>query len=69
MKIISKKGCTEQIKKCTREEITIGSSLNHQNVVQIKEVFDNEHNVYIVMELVEGGDLRHYLKTYVLSHQ
>ena len=49
--------------KLIREEITIGSSLNHRNVVQIKEVYESEHEVYLVMELVEGGDLQKYLKT------
>lgn len=53
--------------KCIRDEISIGSSLNHRHVVQIKEVFENVYNVYLVMEFVEGGDLREYLRIYFLS--
>lgn len=69
VKKISKKNMSEQNKKFIREEISIGISINHPNVVQIKEIFESEYYVYIVMEHIGGGDLHKYLKTYVTSEQ
>ncbi len=38
------------------------SALQHPNVVQVFDYGQTDGNYYIVMELVEGTDLRHYLR-------
>ncbi|KAL8275134.1 hypothetical protein Esti_001013 [Eimeria stiedai] len=38
-------------------EIEVLKSLDHPNIIKIFEVFDDYHNVYIVMETCEGGEL------------
>ncbi|CDO76222.1 hypothetical protein BN946_scf184894.g11 [Trametes cinnabarina] len=42
-------------------EITVLERLQHKNICQLKEVFVHSRNVYLVLELVPGGDLLRYL--------
>ena len=46
-------------------EITILESLDHANICSLKERFFDEsrgdENIYLVLELVEGGDLLDYI--------
>ncbi len=46
-----------QIKK----EISIMKSVSHKNVVAIREVFATTSKIFIVLELVDGGELFEYL--------
>uniref|UniRef100_A0A6B2LA67 non-specific serine/threonine protein kinase n=1 Tax=Arcella intermedia TaxID=1963864 RepID=A0A6B2LA67_9EUKA len=39
------------------DEVKILSKLKHPNIISIKEVFETETNLYIVLELVTGGEL------------
>lgn len=45
------------------EEIEILKSCDHQNIVKLHEVYEDSQNIYIVQELLRGGDLRQYLET------
>eukprot|EP00698_Gefionella_okellyi_P017356 TRINITY_DN505_c0_g1_i3.p1 TRINITY_DN505_c0_g1~~TRINITY_DN505_c0_g1_i3.p1 ORF type:complete len:578 (-),score=120.79 TRINITY_DN505_c0_g1_i3:256-1989(-) len=40
-----------------KDEVAILSSLKHPNIVQIVEVFETDEKMYLVMELVTGGEL------------
>eukprot|EP01041_Mallomonas_annulata_P004441 gene4441-8852_t len=40
-----------------REEAEMMSRLDHTNIIRIKDSFETAHTIYIVMELVRGGDL------------
>ncbi|GAB0497216.1 hypothetical protein MMPV_008540 [Pyropia vietnamensis] len=40
-----------------RREISIMKKLNHENVVKLRDVLASRTRLYIVMELVRGGDL------------
>ncbi|KAI9067526.1 kinase-like protein [Trametes sanguinea] len=50
----------EQTKFFIRE-IDILKSLRHPNICEFKEVFIQSYNIFLVMELVDGGDLVGYL--------
>jgi len=39
------------------DEVNILKSVNHPNIIGIQEVFDTEKTLYIVLELVTGGEL------------
>ena len=45
------------------EEIEILKSCDHQNIVKLFDVYEDNENIYIVQELLRGGDLRKYLET------
>lgn len=40
-----------------REEAEIMRNLNHPHIIRIQDAFELDHILYIVMELVTGGDL------------
>ncbi|XP_036077461.1 serine/threonine-protein kinase MARK2-like [Rousettus aegyptiacus] len=42
-------------------EVNSMKSLNHPNIVKLFEVIDTENTLFLIMELVDGGDLFSYL--------
>uniref|UniRef100_A0A914M0Q5 Protein kinase domain-containing protein n=1 Tax=Meloidogyne incognita TaxID=6306 RepID=A0A914M0Q5_MELIC len=53
-----------------RREIRIMSMLNHPNLIQIYEVFENKDKIILVMEYASGGELYDYVsKNGSLSEQ
>eukprot|EP00168_Porphyra_purpurea_P021245 TRINITY_DN936_c0_g2_i1.p3 TRINITY_DN936_c0_g2~~TRINITY_DN936_c0_g2_i1.p3 ORF type:complete len:144 (+),score=40.32 TRINITY_DN936_c0_g2_i1:1100-1531(+) len=40
-----------------RREIAIMKALNHKNIVNLREVLSSKSKLYIVMDLVRGGEL------------
>ena len=58
IKVISKakileRSMTEQLKR----EVRIMYSLNHPNIIKLHNHFEDDSNVYLIMELAEGGNL------------
>src|SRR2546425_2827757 len=49
-----------------QREARAASALQHPNIVQVYDYGQTDGNYYIVMELVEGTDLRRYLKSRVV---
>ena len=44
-------------------EIEILNNINHPNIAQMYEIYSTIHNIYLMMEYVEGGDLFDYIFT------
>ena len=40
-----------------KEEVTILTKLDHPNIVQYYETYEDEKNIYLVMEYIGGGEL------------
>ena len=57
IKIVNKKGISILVRNSIINELTILATLDHPNIVKIYEIYENEHNYYIVMEYLEGGTL------------
>eukprot|EP00357_Protocruzia_adherens_P016342 CAMPEP_0115019946 /NCGR_PEP_ID=MMETSP0216-20121206/29784_1 /TAXON_ID=223996 /ORGANISM="Protocruzia adherens, Strain Boccale" /LENGTH=753 /DNA_ID=CAMNT_0002391589 /DNA_START=207 /DNA_END=2468 /DNA_ORIENTATION=+ len=57
VKIINKARLCAQEKELLRSEISIMKVVHHPHVVSIRDVFDEKDKLYIVMELVQGGEL------------
>eukprot|EP00757_Euglenozoa_sp_SAG-D1_P020877 gene20877-1137_t len=59
VKIITKESLSKSPhgKAHLHREIAIMKSLTHENVTQLLEVLQTPNNIYIVLELVEGGEL------------
>ncbi|EAN31870.1 Protein kinase domain protein [Theileria parva strain Muguga] len=57
VKIIDKNKITHQERELLRSEISILKLLKHNNVIYLKEIIDMKDTLYIIMELVRGGEL------------
>jgi calcium/calmodulin-dependent protein kinase I len=57
IKIINRKEMEEDDEVALRTEVEILSSLDHPNVVKMHEVFDEDEYMFIVLELMTGGEL------------
>ena len=54
-------------KKCTKEiikERNLMSKLNHPFLVNMHFSFQDNHYLYMILDLMKGGDLRYYYKLY-----
>jgi len=56
VKIIEKNQSEEELALLQRE-IDIMQKLDHKNIISLKEVYDEQETIYLVMELVQGGEL------------
>ena len=58
IKIIEKSKLSDERKKKKMEaELQIHMRLNHKNIVQFKHFFEDDKNIYILMELCEKRSL------------
>jgi len=57
IKIIKKNDAGEDDLTLLQREIDIMSKLHHKNIIQLVEVFDDTDSIYLILELVTGGEL------------
>jgi len=61
MKIIDKKrfimSSVASKRQNLMDEVKILSKLDHPNIIGIKRAFETENSLYLVLELVTGGEL------------
>ena len=71
MKIIKEPLSTTTNKKDVFREVTLACQLRHENIIsifdaaEISDFEDGKNHAYFVMEYVSGGDLEHFLNSYV----
>nr|CAB3236361.1 serine/threonine-protein kinase DCLK2 [Phallusia mammillata] len=56
LKIIDKRKCAGK-EHMILSEVSILRRVKHPNIVQLIQEFDSKHDIFLVMELVNGGDL------------
>lgn len=56
VKIIDKSMIKEDIKLLKRE-IDIMKKVNHEGILKLHEIYEDDNKVYIVMELIDGSEL------------
>jgi len=61
VKVIKKKHISEEENELLRTEIAILRLVAHRNIVKLIDVFETLEHIYIVMELLEGGELYHHI--------
>lgn len=69
VKQINKSILTDREKEFLREEIQIVRLISHPNIVQMKESYETDKYLYIVMEQVNGGELFEHIRTYDLDEK
>ena len=62
IKVMKKAIMTQQDVELVRQEIEILKMCQHPNIIRMLDVFENTEHIYIVMEVLEGGDLFAYLE-------
>jgi len=63
IKIMSKKAIFEYSnKENLKREINIQRSINHPHITRLYNYFEDQDNVYLVLEYCENGSLFHYLR-------
>lgn len=55
--------------KRTRQEIEVLQQLKHRGIIQLKAWFEDEDNIYLVLQYISGRDLSKYFKTGLPSRQ
>lgn len=69
MKILDKKQLTPKEREFLRDEIQIIHTIVHPHVVNMKENFEDCDKMYIMMEIVQGGELFEHIKDYEISER
>eukprot|EP01099_Mayorella_cantabrigiensis_P008832 TRINITY_DN872_c0_g1_i1.p1 TRINITY_DN872_c0_g1~~TRINITY_DN872_c0_g1_i1.p1 ORF type:complete len:322 (+),score=86.21 TRINITY_DN872_c0_g1_i1:63-968(+) len=57
IKVISKKNVGKDYEKNLKMETAILQKVHHPNIIELKELLDTKDHLYLVMELVTGGEL------------
>lgn len=62
IKIVSKTEMSPEDLELQRNEIEILKVCQHPNIIRLLDIFENETEIYLVMEIMRGGDLFDYLQ-------
>mmetsp|Transcript_1999 Transcript_1999/g.2312 ORF Transcript_1999/g.2312 Transcript_1999/m.2312 type:complete len:356 (-) Transcript_1999:233-1300(-) len=57
VKVIEKKNLTEQDKEGLKLEIQVLTEVDHHSIVKLHDTFEMKGKIYLVLELVKGGEL------------
>ncbi|EKX39401.1 hypothetical protein GUITHDRAFT_76412, partial [Guillardia theta CCMP2712] len=69
VKAINLVGIQPQTLVRLRREIQVLRSLNHKNIIQLYEIFEEDGKLFMIMELCTGGELWHFLQRVELSEK
>lgn len=62
IKMVSKTEMSPEDLELQRNEIEILKVCQHPSIIRLLDIFENESTIYLVMELMRGGDLFDYLQ-------
>ena len=64
MKMIRKDHAAKdkQLQRLMEQELEILTDIDYPHIVRLVEMFEDDVNFYVVMELMEGGDLFNYME-------
>jgi len=62
IKVIKKASMTQRVLDLQRNEIEVLKMCQHPNIVRMVDVFENTDYIFIVLELLQGGDLYDYFR-------
>lgn len=56
-KLLYRESLEEEDEMAMQNEVDILSNLDHPNVVKLIEIFDEKESLYLVLELMTGGEV------------
>ena len=62
IKVINKDSVTEEQIDLLVNEVVCQSTINHENILKFVEYFQDEENMYFVLEYAHNGSLHDYLQ-------
>ena len=62
VKIINKTKLTQNDLELIRHEKNLLSLIKHENIISLKDFFEDKQNIYFITEFYEGGDLLSYIE-------
>ena len=62
VKIIDKTKLKPNDKELIRQEKNLLSLIKHENIISLKDFFEDKQNIYFISEFYEGGDLLSYIE-------
>lgn len=69
MKHIHKPSLSEREREFLREEIQIIKLISHPNIVTMRETYETDKYMFIIMDAVKGGELFEHIKNYELEER
>ena len=69
MKQINKSSLSQREKEFLREEIQIIKLISHPNIIKMRESYEDEKHIYIIMDQATGGELFEHIKMYELEEK
>lgn len=69
VKQIHKPSLTDREKEFLREEIQIIKLISHPNIVKMRESYETDKYMYIIMDQATGGELFEHIKMYELEER
>jgi serine/threonine protein kinase len=58
IKVSSKADCSAGRLKTMRREVDVHKNLDHPSIIKYYDFLESQKNIYIVMEIARGGDIR-----------
>ena len=58
---------TDDDRTALQNEIDILKQVDHPNIVKMHDVFEDDKYIYIVMELMQGGEVSSHVLTQLVS--
>ncbi len=66
-KILNEHYNNQRFLKMFVDEASVTSKLNHSNIVQVYDFFEERGNLYILMEYIKGSDLRIFMNEQIMK--
>ncbi|MBN2694031.1 serine/threonine protein kinase [bacterium] len=66
-KILNEHFNNQRFLKMFVDEASVTSKLNHSNIVQVYDFFEEKGNLYILMEYIKGSDLRIFMNEHIIK--
>jgi serine/threonine protein kinase len=69
VKQINKESLSQREREFLREEIQIIKLISHPNIIKMRESYEDQKYIFIIMDQATGGELFEHIKMYELEEK